>query len=98
MKKQFTEQWKIGTLSNFEYLCLINQYSGRSTNDLAQYYAFPWVIANYNGKNGFVEIDEEFLKNQTNLRNLAYPPGKLNEEKFMKLKTRLMELDFCEPE
>jgi hypothetical protein len=69
---------------------LINQYSGRSTNDLAQYYVFPWVVKNYNGKNGFVELDDDFLTNKDNLRDLKCPPGKLSEEKFMKLKMRLM--------
>lgn len=31
------------------------------------------------------------------MRDLSCPPGKLNEEKFTKLKMRLLELDFCEP-
>ena len=44
-------------ITNFEYISLINKYSGRSLNDLAQYYVFPWVIANYKGENGYTEID-----------------------------------------
>lgn len=34
-------------MSNFEYLCMVNRYSGRSYNDLAQYPVMPWVICNY---------------------------------------------------
>lgn len=33
-QKQFTEKWKRGLLSNFEYLMLVNQYSSRSLNDI----------------------------------------------------------------
>lgn len=56
---------------------LINRYCGRSTNDLAQYPVLPWVIANYNGKGGYIEINQQFLSNPDNLRRLDYPPGKL---------------------
>lgn len=58
-------------------MSLVNKYSGRSLNDLAQYYVFPWVISNFNGKNGYNELDEKFIKNRNNLRDLTYPPGKL---------------------
>jgi hypothetical protein len=52
-KRGFTEKWIKGELSNFEYLSFINRYSGRTTNDLAQYPVFPWVMVNFNGKDGF---------------------------------------------
>jgi hypothetical protein len=38
----------------------------------------PWVIYNYNGAEGFTEIDKDFLRNPKNLRNLELPTGKLN--------------------
>jgi len=58
---------------------LINRYSGRSTNDLAQYPVLPWVIANYNGKGDYTDINQIFLSNPDNLRKLDCPPGKLDD-------------------
>lgn len=78
VKAGFTERWQRGELSNFEYLGLINRYSGRTTNDLAQYFVFPWVIANYNGQNNFRELDREFYRQSQNMRDLSLPTGKLN--------------------
>ena len=82
-----------GQISNFEYLNLINRYSGRSFNDLAQYPIMPWTIINFTAQRGFKEIDKEFYRHSANLRNLELPTGKLNEEKFNKLKARLREVD-----
>uniref|UniRef100_A0A182Q0B6 Lysosomal-trafficking regulator n=1 Tax=Anopheles farauti TaxID=69004 RepID=A0A182Q0B6_9DIPT len=42
-----TQQWREGTLSNWEYLMLLNQISGRTYHDLMQYPVFPWVLATY---------------------------------------------------
>ena len=36
---------------------MVNKYSGRSLNDLCQYYIFPWVIADYTS-----ESYEELMK------------------------------------
>uniref|UniRef100_A0A182SF22 BEACH domain-containing protein n=1 Tax=Anopheles maculatus TaxID=74869 RepID=A0A182SF22_9DIPT len=44
---QHTQQWREGALSNWEYLMLLNQMSGRTFHDLMQYPVFPWVLANY---------------------------------------------------
>ncbi|XP_050071739.1 lysosomal-trafficking regulator [Anopheles maculipalpis] len=44
---QYTQQWREGSLSNWEYLMLLNQISGRTFHDLMQYPVFPWVLANY---------------------------------------------------
>ncbi|XP_053670870.1 lysosomal-trafficking regulator [Anopheles nili] len=43
----YTQQWREGALSNWEYLILLNQISGRTYHDLMQYPVFPWVLANY---------------------------------------------------
>lgn len=45
--KKFTERWLKGSITNFEYLMLLNKYGGRSFNDLTQYPVFPWVIKDY---------------------------------------------------
>ena len=42
-----TNAWKIGDVSNFEYLMYLNALSGRSFHDLAQYFVFPWVLKEY---------------------------------------------------
>ena len=47
-KRGITEKWQKGEMTNFEYLCLVNRYSGRTTNDLAQYPVLPWVVVNFN--------------------------------------------------
>jgi hypothetical protein len=66
-------------ISNFEYLMLLNKYSGRSHNDLNQYYVFPWVIADYKSK----QID---LSNPNAYRDLTKPIGALNPEKLQRFK------------
>ena len=68
---------------------LVNRYSGRTNNDLGQYPVMPWVITNFNGGNNFRELHKEFYRNKNNLRDLTLPTGKLNNEKFSKLKARL---------
>jgi hypothetical protein len=40
----------MGQISNFDYLMLLNKYSGRSFNDPNQYYVFPWVLSDYESK------------------------------------------------
>lgn len=56
---------------------------------MGQYPVMPWVITNYNGTNNFRELDKDFYNNKNNLRDLTLPTGKLNSEKFSKLKARL---------
>ncbi len=46
-EKKYRERWLTGDLSNFEYLMLLNKYSGRSFNDLSQYPVFPWILKDY---------------------------------------------------
>ena len=57
---------------------MVNKYSGRSFNDLAQYPIFPWVISEYS-------VDYETLKNnlsnEIGYRDLTLNTGVLTEEK-----------------
>jgi hypothetical protein len=78
VKREFTQRWRRGELSNFEYLGLVNRYSGRTTNDLGQYPVLPWVMVNFNGRNGFTELDKDYMKDVGNLRDLTIPTGKLS--------------------
>ena len=65
---QLINDWKKGSLSNFEYLMLVNKYASRSLNDLSQYPVFPWVAKNYDVK----QLDYEDLNM---FRNLKFPIG-----------------------
>ena len=47
---QLTKKWLNGEFNNFQYLMLLNRYSGRTYNDLSQFPVFPWVISNYSDK------------------------------------------------
>jgi hypothetical protein len=50
---------------------LINKFSGRTYNDLNQYYVFPWVLSDYNSS----RLD---LSNREVFRALSLPIGALN--------------------
>ncbi len=54
-----------------------NDITGRTFNDLAQYYVFPWTVVNF-----YDEIDNKFLLNKNNFRDLTQPVGKMNPSKW----------------
>lgn len=68
--------WQEGTLSNFEYLMLLNEVAGRTYNDLAQYPVFPWVLKNYDDEFGKIN-----LNSPENYRELGKPMGALVPER-----------------
>jgi hypothetical protein len=39
----------------------------------------PWIITNFDGKNGWKTVDKEFYKSASNFRDLSIPTGKLNK-------------------
>ena len=39
-----TQQWRVGTLSNFDYLMVLNVHAGRSPGDPNNHPIFPWVM------------------------------------------------------
>ncbi|KAL4491970.1 hypothetical protein ABPG72_008391 [Tetrahymena utriculariae] len=80
-QKKFTEKWKKGELSNFDYLMLINQYSSRSFNDITQYPVFPWIFNRYDKQ----DID---LNNPSHYRDLSKPVGALNPERLEEFQKR----------
>ncbi|MCQ2815963.1 MAG: PH and BEACH domain-containing protein [archaeon] len=45
--KKYTNEWKMGRLSTYDYLLLINKYSTRTFRDINQYPIFPWLLNNY---------------------------------------------------
>jgi hypothetical protein len=40
-------KWQAREISNFTYLCILNQLSGRTPSDATQYPVFPWVLQDY---------------------------------------------------
>lgn len=43
-------QWRVGAITNWEYLMILNGLAGRTYNDLMQYPVFPFIIADYTSK------------------------------------------------
>ncbi|CAH2107922.1 unnamed protein product [Euphydryas editha] len=43
-------QWRVGAITNWEYLMILNDLAGRTYNDLMQYPVFPFIIADYTSK------------------------------------------------
>lgn len=63
-----TKNWKMGRISNFYYLMIINTLAGRTFNDLTQYPVFPWIIADYESQT----LD---LSKPSTFRDLSKPMG-----------------------
>ena len=80
-KSDMTTQWQRGLVSNFEYLMFLNTIAGRTYNDLAQYFVFPWVLSNYTS-------DSLDLNDPNNYRDLSKPMGALTEPRRVQHETR----------
>jgi hypothetical protein len=63
-----------GTLTNFDYLMQLNKLAGRTFNDLMQYPAFPFILADYSSP----ELD---LMDPKSFRNLRKPISVQDPEK-----------------
>ena len=70
-----TSQWIKREISNFEYLMILNNISGRSFNNIYQYPIFPWILCDYES----ASID---LNDQTIYRDLSKPVGALNLQRI----------------
>lgn len=44
LKDIMYNNWCKNRITNYDYLMLLNILSGRSLNDLSQYFIFPWII------------------------------------------------------
>ena len=44
---EINDLWIKNKISNYDYLMALNCLSGRSLNDLTQYYIFPWILKNF---------------------------------------------------
>lgn len=75
---EFTNAWKSGRLTNYEYIFWLNMLSGRSFNDIAQYPVFPWILTDYSSE----KID---LNNPSVYRDLSKSIGAMNKERLANL-------------
>ena len=85
-QQSFTNDWVRGKISNFEYLMLLNIYSGRSFNSPSQYPVFPWIIKDYNSS----ILD---LSNPNSFRDLSLPIGAQDPKTFETLKKKQLALE-----
>lgn len=81
--KPFTEKWINGEISNFDYLMLLNIYSGRTFSDGMFYPVMPWIIQDYDSE----ELD---FNDEKIFRDLSLPIGAVNEKRFDKLYNSFM--------
>ncbi|KII85493.1 hypothetical protein PLICRDRAFT_44793 [Plicaturopsis crispa FD-325 SS-3] len=63
-------KWQAREISNFTYLSIINQISGRTPSDATQYPVFPWVLKDYTSQT----LD---LNSTDSFRDLTCPMGAL---------------------
>ena len=61
--KMITKEWKNYHLSTYEYLLLVNKYSGRTYNDNSQYPVFPWLLMkNYDKMEEINNMDDNLIE------------------------------------
>ena len=70
--RKFTDNWRKRQISNFQYLMILNKYSGRSFNSLAQYPVFPWIL---------VDFSSTLKLPSDKLRDLNLPIAAINQKK-----------------
>lgn len=51
-----TQQWRAGSLSNFDYLMILNHHAGRSSGDPNNHPIFPWVMDFTRSNGGFRDL------------------------------------------
>ncbi|CAE6451233.1 unnamed protein product [Rhizoctonia solani] len=81
-----TRRWQAREMSNFAYLSILNQASGRTCNDLTQYPVFPWVLSDYTSKALDLNSPESF-------RVLSKPMGALSPARREAASTRYTSLE-----
>ncbi|KAH8103359.1 beach-domain-containing protein [Cristinia sonorae] len=65
-------KWQAREISNFAYISILNQLSGRTPSDATQYPVFPWVIGDYTSST----LD---LNAEASFRDLTRPMGGLTQ-------------------
>ncbi|KIK63270.1 hypothetical protein GYMLUDRAFT_196894 [Collybiopsis luxurians FD-317 M1] len=78
-------KWQAREISNFTYLCVLNQISGRTPSDATQYPVFPWVLQDYSSTTLDLSSTETF-------RDLTKPMGAQTEARKEAAETRYSNL------
>ncbi|EAU86631.2 hypothetical protein CC1G_07289 [Coprinopsis cinerea okayama7 len=86
-----TRRWQAREISNFTYLSILNQISGRTPSDATQYPIFPWVLSDYTS----TTLD---LTDPASYRDLSKPMGALSPERRQAAETRYSNLQSVEEE
>ncbi|KAF8962103.1 beach-domain-containing protein [Flammula alnicola] len=81
-----TRKWQAREISNFAYLSILNQISGRTPSDATQYPVFPWVLSDYTSET----LD---LNNPASYRDLTKPMGALTPARRQAAETRYSNLE-----
>ncbi|KAH7912895.1 hypothetical protein BJ138DRAFT_1124827 [Hygrophoropsis aurantiaca] len=79
-------KWQNREISNFTYLCILNQLSGRTPSDATQYPIIPWVLKDYTSDMLDLSAPESY-------RELSKPMGALTEERCESAYTRYDSLE-----
>lgn len=82
---RITTIWQKRNMSNFEYLMMLNYYSGRSFSQLSMYPFLPWVLVDY-------DSDEIDIQDPSSFRDLSSPVGKLGQKRLESLRKRSQEM------
>ncbi|THH31660.1 hypothetical protein EUX98_g2544 [Antrodiella citrinella] len=82
-------KWQAREISNFAYISILNQLSGRTPNDATQYPVFPWVLSDYTSKT--LNLDSE-----ASYRDLTRPMGALTEGRREAAESRYQSLQSVE--
>ncbi|RDB25611.1 Beige 1 [Hypsizygus marmoreus] len=78
-------KWQAREISNFTYLSILNQISGRTPSDATQYPVFPWVLKDYTSQT----LD---LISPDSYRDLTKPMGALTAARREAAETRYSNL------
>ncbi|KAI0273049.1 beach-domain-containing protein [Russula aff. rugulosa BPL654] len=82
-------KWQAREISNFTYLSILNQISGRTPSDATQYPVFPWVLQDY--------VSESLdLSSKDVFRDLTHPMGALTPARREAAQSRYENLESVE--
>jgi len=93
-KRQFSTMWAAGSITNFDYLMLLNKYGGRSFNDLNQYPVFPWIIQSYEYYKIDLDAKEVYRSLGSTIASLNSEKMKSTTEKNESLETMKYQFDY----
>lgn len=79
-KSKITEDWCNWKISTFDYLMTLNNFSGRSYNNVSQYPVFPWIISDYLSEETKI-LDKSFYRDLTKNLGMMGEPSRSEEYK-----------------